>query len=746
MVRDYMETSKHPNKLKNNPGCPGRLKLVYLLREFGAFEAIPPPIPDKVQSAWRAVKMLSTLDHAALDMPLMHPGVASRFNPAKAAVGVLGAVLMGAGGWVAAHTNHFLHRDTHRAPGASVMATSSNGQWHAKVHQDEAQASSAASAVKPNVPGPAQVVPPPSTGEQGQKCLFAYGPSGECLEGFKELTQGAHAESGRVYGARLHASEESRWTLATPTGDSKDVIEGHLLCFPAASFPEKLRAADELHSYDTFRPNEGVLRRGELSVVKSSGQSVNAVWYYVLASTGRGSAAPPALLERLNSMPGMGRGKKRLVLLMTQLGDFDSIEYAQALAPRVSELEAAGIAVQAFAIGNEQGKARFCEYTGFPADKLVMEEEPALHRACGLYGGLKTGAGPWPDLILMCAGIGSPGTLGEVFRGYLGDKKAPQIIPNDKVIKAPPLPPIQGSFFKKAGGEGFQRPMELATVRLANMAEVLGNWRTYVPRDDFITQRGGTFLLDADDTLLYSHRDPGILGFSETMGHPLKFLDPFLAESSAPAAAPPAPAAAAAEKPKKKGDPLTAEVSARICKHMNEDHADANKLYASKFGGVTEVDSAVLQSIDAKGMDLAVQSKGTIMPVRILFDHDLVDSEDAHQTLIAMIRSPSASVNTAPPKKKGDPLTPEVSTRICKHMNEDHSDAVVLYAKVFGGASEVDKAQMKSIDAHGMDLTVEHGGASRTVRVVFDHPLADSEDAHQTLIAMVKQSRAQTGR
>jgi hypothetical protein len=60
------------------------------------------------------------------------------------------------------------------------------------------------------------------------------------------------------------------------------------------------------------------------------------------------------------------------------------------------------------------------------------------------------------------------------------------------------------------------------------MVEVLGAWRTYVPRDDFLTQRGGTFLLEADDSVLYSHRDRGILGFSETMAQPLRFLEPWL--------------------------------------------------------------------------------------------------------------------------------------------------------------------------------------------------------------------------
>lgn len=59
--------------------------------------------------------------------------------------------------------------------------------------------------------------------------------------------------------------------------------------------------------------------------------------------------------------------------------------------------------------------------------------------------------------MLMCAGIGSPGTLKEAFRGYEGDKKDPQLIADEEVVKDTPLPPIKGSFFKAAGGKGFQR-------------------------------------------------------------------------------------------------------------------------------------------------------------------------------------------------------------------------------------------------------------------------------------------------
>lgn len=88
-----------------------------------------------------------------------------------------------------------------------------------------------------------------------------------------------------------------------------------------------------------------------------------------------------------------------------------------------------------------------------------------------------------------------------------------------------------------------------------------------------------------------------------------------------------------------------------------------------------------------------------------------------------------------------DPITPAVSDRICKHMNDDHADAVLIYAQVFGEQPQATAAQLQSIDPTGMNLLVQVNGDGATVRIPFDHPLQDSEDAHQTLIAMVKAAR-----
>ncbi|KKI99832.1 peroxiredoxin-like family protein [Prochlorothrix hollandica] len=238
-------------------------------------------------------------------------------------------------------------------------------------------------------------------------------------------------------------------------------------------------------------------------------------------------------------------GDYRLLLVWPQLGDFDSLEYAWWIQRQRSQLQALGVTVRAVGIGDRGAGQRFCDYSGFPGADLFVDPQGELHQQLGLYPGLQVplpGVSPrqraMVNLLLMCAGVGSPGTLGEVFRGYWGDRRAPQLIADDEVVEAKPLPPLRGSVFRWAGGQGFQRPFELATLRLRNMAEVLSHWSTYVPDGAQVTQRGGTFLWGATGELLYEHRDRGLLGFSASMGNPLQFLDQFLDQCLDPAVSP----------------------------------------------------------------------------------------------------------------------------------------------------------------------------------------------------------------
>lgn len=262
------------------------------------------------------------------------------------------------------------------------------------------------------------------------------------------------------------------------------------------------------------------------SLVSGEIPSVNC--YSILKQTQRLRVSDGQMIPILT---GCESANKLLVLVCPQLGDFDSLEYAWWLKRESNRLEDAKVVVRAVGIGNRDSGQRFCEYTGFPAECLFVDAEAKLHSALGLYQGLSLklpgfskSQNAFLNLMVMCAGIGSPGTLKEVFRGYLGDKKAPQLIADEETIKAKPLPPIKGAFFQLAGGKNFQRPFELATLRLRNMSEALSNWKTYVPDGAYLTQRGGTFLFDSQGNLLYEHRDPGILGFAANMSHPLSFI------------------------------------------------------------------------------------------------------------------------------------------------------------------------------------------------------------------------------
>lgn len=88
---------------------------------------------------------------------------------------------------------------------------------------------------------------------------------------------------------------------------------------------------------------------------------------------------------------------------------------------------------------------------------------PTLYRALALNQGFAPDIqiSAYLKLLTMLAGVGSPGTIQEVLRGYLGDRNSP--------------PVFSGTNPFDVLGSGYQRPFELATLRLYNMQAVLSN-------------------------------------------------------------------------------------------------------------------------------------------------------------------------------------------------------------------------------------------------------------------------------
>ncbi|MEM0948754.1 MAG: DUF2470 domain-containing protein [Pseudomonadota bacterium] len=73
------------------------------------------------------------------------------------------------------------------------------------------------------------------------------------------------------------------------------------------------------------------------------------------------------------------------------------------------------------------------------------------------------------------------------------------------------------------------------------------------------------------------------------------------------------------------------------------------------------------------------------------------------------------------------------------HMNDDHLDAIALYAKAFAGRPNGDW-RLATIDLEGLDLT----SGDDVVRIWFDPPLSSAEDLRPRLVALAKRARAQT--
>ena len=60
-----------------------------------------------------------------------------------------------------------------------------------------------------------------------------------------------------------------------------------------------------------------------------------------------------------------GKKKFKLIVLFGLLGDFDSFEYAINLKNFIESNEAENLDIFALGIGNQNGKEKFCNFTGF---------------------------------------------------------------------------------------------------------------------------------------------------------------------------------------------------------------------------------------------------------------------------------------------------------------------------------------------------------------------------------------------
>jgi heme iron utilization protein len=88
-----------------------------------------------------------------------------------------------------------------------------------------------------------------------------------------------------------------------------------------------------------------------------------------------------------------------------------------------------------------------------------------------------------------------------------------------------------------------------------------------------------------------------------------------------------------------------------------------------------------------------------------------------------------------------DPLA-DAAAAILEHMNRDHADALVIYARSFAGA-EAEEATMAAVDRLGFKLRLRRGARRWSVRIAFLREVTTAADCRAALIEMLR--RAQSG-
>jgi len=88
-----------------------------------------------------------------------------------------------------------------------------------------------------------------------------------------------------------------------------------------------------------------------------------------------------------------------------------------------------------------------------------------------------------------------------------------------------------------------------------------------------------------------------------------------------------------------------------------------------------------------------------------------------------------------------DPLV-SAAAEIIAHMNGDHADAMLAYARRLSRMPDATAATMTAVDRYGFDFVVTTPAGPRATRLAFDEPVASADEVRRAMVAMVKTARA----
>jgi heme iron utilization protein len=77
---------------------------------------------------------------------------------------------------------------------------------------------------------------------------------------------------------------------------------------------------------------------------------------------------------------------------------------------------------------------------------------------------------------------------------------------------------------------------------------------------------------------------------------------------------------------------------------------------------------------------------------------------------------------------------------ICNHMNEDHQEAMIAYAKAFA-ATDAESAKMIHVDGVGFDMIAVADHHHKHIRLNFAEPVTIPDEVRKAMVEMVRRAR-----
>ncbi len=87
-----------------------------------------------------------------------------------------------------------------------------------------------------------------------------------------------------------------------------------------------------------------------------------------------------------------------------------------------------------------------------------------------------------------------------------------------------------------------------------------------------------------------------------------------------------------------------------------------------------------------------------------------------------------------------DPLA-DAAVGIVEHMNRDHADALITFARVLAGAP-ADEASMVAVDRLGFKLRIKSGARLHSARIAFPREVTTADACRGALIEMLRSARS----